>query len=181
MFLNPLGTAKSLFLALQGDDDPSALAAGFALGACLGLLPSGNLLAAGVLVLLFFFRVDKSLAALAVIVFTPVGYLLDRPAHWIGYGVLTWGALKPLWTWLYDLPIVPWTRFNNTIVMGNLILGLLLYYPLYRLCMRGIFEYRARWKQRIDQWPIVKTINGWGWVQTLKRWHERWQAVRPSL
>lgn len=180
MIFQPFGPIKSLFVALQGDDDPSAVAAGFALGAALGLVPSGNLIAGTVLFMLFFFRVDKAMAALSVLLFTPLGYLLDRPAHWLGYGVLTVGALKPLWTALYNLPIVPWTRFNNTIVMGNLLIGLALYYPLYRLAMRGIFAYRTRWKAKVDQWPIIKTINGWGWVQTLHRWHEKWTAIKPA-
>lgn len=180
MPVNPLGPLKSLFIALQGDGDPSAAAAGFALGAALGLLPAGNLIAVLVLVLLFFFRVDKSMAALAAIVFTPIGYLLDRPAHWVGYALLTWGPLGPLWTWLYNLPIVPWTRFNNTVVLGTLVFGLVLYYPLYRLCLRAIFAYRARWKQKIDQLPVMRAISGWGWVRRLRGWHAKWQALRPG-
>jgi uncharacterized protein (TIGR03546 family) len=172
------GPLQSLFVALQGDGDPSSIAAGFALGASLGLLPSGNLIAAFILVLLFFFRVDKSMAVFAGVLFSPIGFLLDPLAHRVGAAVLTAGALQGAWTALYNLPIVPWTRFNNTVVMGQLLFGLLLYYPLYRLGLSGVYAYRARWKAKVDRWPVMRTINGWGWVQKLQRWNKTYRELR---
>lgn len=176
--MTPFGPIRSLIVALQGTGDPSSIAAGFALGAALGLLPGGNLLAATILVLLFFFRVDKSMAVLSIVIFSPIGYLLDPLAHRVGGLILTAGPLKGLWTSLYNMPIVPLTRFNNTVVMGQLVFGVLLYYPLYRLAMRGVFEYRARWQAKVNRWPIVRTINGWSWVQKLQKAHSAYQEFR---
>lgn len=176
--MNPFGPLKSLLVALQGDGDPSDAAAGFALGAALGLLPAGNLIAALIFILLFFYRVDKPMAAVAVIVFSPLGVLLDGPAHAVGGAVLTAGPLQGLWTFLYNLPIVPWTRFNNTVVMGQLIFGLVLFYPVYALAMKGVLAYRARWKAKVDQWPIVKTVKGWHWVQKYQAWDAKLRELR---
>lgn len=176
--MNPFGPIRSLLVALQGSGDPSDVAMGFALGAALGLLPAGNLIAATILVLLFFFRVDKSMAMLALVLFTPLGLLLDRPAHAVGGALLTAGALAPLWTALYNMPIVPWTRFNNTVVLGQLVFGLILFYPLYRLGLRGVYAYRARWKDKVDRWPLVKTIKSWSWFQRYQAWSGKYRELR---
>ena len=60
--MNPLRLIKDLLLALHGGTEPRHLAAGFALGAALGLVPKGNLFAAAFFLLFFLFNVDKGMA-----------------------------------------------------------------------------------------------------------------------
>ena len=67
-------------------------------------------------------------------------------------------ALKPLWTCLYSLPVVPWTKFNNTVVLGNLVLGLLLYAPVYFAFQTCALYYRENWKARVDALPGVRAF-----------------------
>src|SRR3569832_982120 len=110
--MNPLSTLKSLLLAFLGGGEPRHLAAGFALGAALGLVPKGNLFAAGFFLLFFLFNVNKGMALLSAAGFTALAYLIDPVAHRLGLLLLKAGALHGLWTVLYDLPIVPLTRFN---------------------------------------------------------------------
>lgn len=168
--MSPLLILKALLELLQGEDDPSHIAAGFAMGASLGLIPKNNLLAVLFFLLFFFFRVDKGMALMSALLFTPLGYGLDPLAHRIGYALLTAGWLKPLWTWLYNLPIVPWTRFNNTVVLGSFVLGLLGYYPLYRAGVAAVGYYRARWKAAVDGLPIVRAVNSSDWMRRLLQW-----------
>jgi len=149
--MTPFGPIKSLIVALQGGTEPKHIAAGFALGALLGLLPKGTLLAPLIFALLFFINVDKGMAVFSTLLFTPIGYLVDGLAHAIGKALLSAGALRPLWTALYDLPIVPLTRFNNTVVLGNAVLGLLLFVPLYLGFIRVVLAYRAKYKERVDR------------------------------
>ena len=165
-----LGPLRSIVLALHGGDDPRHLAAGFALGAALGLVPKGNLFGLVFFLLFFFLNVDSGMAALSAIVFTGVGYLADAPAHALGRALLTAGALKPLWTFLYDLPIVPLTRFNNTVVLGNFALGLLLYPALYYGSLKVIRAYHGRYKERVEKWKIVHAVKGLGFYQSYKKW-----------
>src|SRR5438270_6995166 len=89
MLFNPLSTLQSLFGALQGSDDPSHVAAGFALGAALGLVPKGNLFGLLFILLFFFFRVDKGMAIVTAAIFTPIGYAIDPLAHHVGLALLT--------------------------------------------------------------------------------------------
>ncbi|HXT00824.1 MAG TPA: TIGR03546 family protein [Elusimicrobiota bacterium] len=172
--MNPLGTLKSLLLAFHGGGEPRHLAAGFALGAALGLVPKGNLFAAGFFLLFFLFNVDKGMAAITAAVFTAIAYAIDPVAHALGLFLLKAGALRGLWTVLYGLPIVPWTRFNNTVVLGNLVLGLVFYLPLYYGFLRAQKLYDLRLRARVENLAVVKAINGWDKFQSLRAKYDRW-------
>ncbi|MBI4375535.1 MAG: TIGR03546 family protein [Elusimicrobia bacterium] len=168
--MNPLKLLKNLIVSLQGGADPSHIAAGFALGAALGLIPKGNLFAVLFFLLFFLFRVDKQMAFLCALIFTPVGYALDGPAHAIGLALLSAKFLHPLWTWLYNLPVVPWTRFNNTVVLGNVVLAILFFFPLYLGFKKAVLAYRHRWRDRVNQWHVVKAVKSFYLVDLYLRW-----------
>ena len=168
--MNPLRLLKDLLQALHGGSAPRHLAAGFALGAALGLVPKGNLLAAVFFLLLFAMRVDKGLALLSAGLFTGLGYAWDGLAHKLGWALLKAGALKGLWTTLYDMPIVPLTRFNNTVVLGNLVLGLLLYLPLYFAFLRGVAFYNVHLRPKVEALPLLKAFKKWDFYEKYKGW-----------
>lgn len=168
--MNPLSPLRSIVLALHGNDDARHAAAGVALGAAFGLVPKGNLFGLVFFLLFFFFNVDSGLAALSALVFTALAWLADGPAHHLGQAVLTAGFLKPLWTFLYNLPIVPLTRFNNTVVMGNLVIGLLLYAPLYYGSLRLLRAYHGRYKAQVEKWRVVQALKGLSWYQSYRKW-----------
>lgn len=163
--MNPLRLVRDVFLSLQGGTDPRHLAAGLALGAALGLVPKGNLLAALLFLLFFFFRVDKGLAFVSAAFFTPLGYALDGLAHALGLALLKAPALEGLWTFLYGLPIVPLTRFNNSVVLGNLALSLSLFGPLYLLGLRLAGWYNRTLRPRLENLALVRSMKGWYWYQ----------------
>lgn len=167
--MNPLRILSGLLKALQGGGDPRHAAAGLALGAAWGLVPKGNLFSIIFLLLFFFFRVDKAAALASALIFSGAGHLIDGPAHALGLTLLRAGGLKPLWTWLYGLPIVPWTRFNNTVVLGNLAIGLLLYAPLYWAGHRLVAFYQERCAPVVAQWPLIKFLTGLRLVQFYRR------------
>ena len=119
---------RSILLA---QDSPRRLALGCALGMVLGLLPKGNLLAVGISTVILATRVNLGTAMLAAAVFSLVGAFLDPLTHPMGWSLLNWDTLEPTWTFLYGLPLAPWTSFNNTVVLGSLVAGLLMAYPTY--------------------------------------------------
>lgn len=168
--MNPLRLLKDLLLALHGGGEPRHLAAGFALGAALGLVPKGNLFAAVFFLLFFLFNVDKGMALLSAAAFTGVGYAVDPAAHAVGLALLKAGALRGLWTALYDLPVVPLTRFNNTVVLGNLVLGLALYAPLYFGFLGGLRWYDANLRAKVESLPLIKAFKGFDLFEKYKRW-----------
>lgn len=168
--MNPIRLLKDVFVAFHGGSDPRHLAAGFALGAALGLIPKGNLFAVVFLLLFFALRLNKGMALLAATFFTPLGWAADGPAHRIGLALLQAPALRGLWTALYDLPIVPLTRFNNTVVLGNLVLGAALFAPLYFFFLRFVAWYKSNLAAKVERLRLVQALKGMWWYQTYADW-----------
>jgi uncharacterized protein (TIGR03546 family) len=168
--MNPLRLLKDLFATLHGGSDPRHLAAGFALGAALGMIPKGNLFAVLFLLMFFALRLNKGMALLAATFFTPIGYAVDGLAHRIGDSLLHAAGLRGVWTALYDLPIVPLTRFNNTVVLGNLVLGLALFPPLYFAFLRFVAWYNATWAARVERLKLVQALKSLRWYQMYQEW-----------
>ena len=109
------------------------LAAGFALGMVLGLVPKGNLIALSLLVLLFSLRVNTGIGLVAALLLSWTGALVDPFAHKTGLYVLSIGSMQSTYAAVLQMPLGPWLGFNNTVVAGSLAIGLYLMYPTYLL------------------------------------------------
>jgi uncharacterized protein (TIGR03546 family) len=150
---------ESFYHTIRGIDSPGQLATGISLGMIVGLMPKDSLLPYCLIVLLLFSRANLLCAVFAAMVFSWLGPLLDPVSHAIGVSVLTFAPLESTWAWLIQLPVIPWTRFDNSIVMGSLVMGLLAAYPLYRIS-RHVFDVYGnamfnRWrKTRLALWLI---------------------------
>ena len=123
-------------------DTPRRLALGLACGVLLGLVPKGNLLAIGIAMVVFATHVSLPVATASALGVSLFGTWLDPVTHRLGQAILTQPLLTPIWDRLYHVPLVAWTSFNNTVVMGNLFLGLVLLYPVYRLSLPWFVRYR---------------------------------------
>ena len=144
---------------LNKEGSPKGIAGGMALGAILGLTPFLSVHNLVVLILIFMIRVNIASAFVSLGVFSLFAYLLDPLFNKIGYTLLTRvSALRPLWITLYNTPIVPWTKFNNTLTLGSLVFALLLFVPLYFLVLRSVIHYREKIMTRIEKWRIVQIL-----------------------
>ena len=150
---------QSLFKALQSEGTPGQLAAGLALGSILGLTPLFNLHNAVVFALIMVLNVSFAGAMLGWAVFVPVGFLLDPVFDWIGRTLLLdTPALRPVWTALYNAPVVPLTNFNNTIVLGSLVFALVAWLPLFFASRWGVVRYRATVAERVKRSALYRTV-----------------------
>lgn len=102
------------------------MAAGLGMGILLGLVPPYNLLSVVLWMVLFASRMNLTVAITTALAVSWIGWLLDPITHQIGYFLLSLEILRPLWTELYHQPLAPWTGWNNTVVLGNAVLGGLL-------------------------------------------------------
>ncbi|MBL8024133.1 MAG: TIGR03546 family protein [Elusimicrobia bacterium] len=153
--------AKILFSfirALNEKASPHALAGGFALGAIIGLTPKGSLHNVLVLFLIFLLPVNKSASLVSAILFALFSYLFDPFFNRVGELLLTRPALEGLWTTLYNLPILPWTRFNNTLVLGSLMVSLILFIPLFKGAVWGVTRYREKVMAMASKWKLVQIV-----------------------
>ena len=156
-FLRPV---RFFFKALAQDNTPNQMALGFALGLMIGLVPKGNLIAISLMVVLGAVRVNLGVGMLAALAASWTGILVDPLTHWIGSSLLKNDSLIPFWTDLARRPLAPWTQFNNTIVLGSLVLGLVLLVPAW-LTTRPLFaKYTPDWSQRLKKTKLVQVL--WG-------------------
>ncbi|MEK6234609.1 MAG: TIGR03546 family protein [Planctomycetales bacterium] len=118
---------------LVSEDSSRGLAAGLALGIALGLVPTMNLIALALAVVVFSTRANITVAMGSAFLVSWLGTWIDPHSHQLGHFLLTLEPLRPMWTEIYHWPLAPWSGFNNTVVLGNLLIGLAAAYPIYRV------------------------------------------------
>ena len=127
---------RFLVCAFNRERSPRQLALGIALGVVIGLVPKANLVAVALVLMLFALRINLLAGLTTAIGFSWLSLLIDPVLDHLGRALLTLVPLQPLFAGIYELPYVPWTAFNNTVVMGALFVGLLQFYPTYRFAKR---------------------------------------------
>ncbi|MDR0472076.1 MAG: TIGR03546 family protein [Treponema sp.] len=147
-----------LIVALNGNLKKDQIAAGFAWGLLLGLIPAGNFFWIALFVVSFILRhhhASKLLVfAIIKIFIDPINQTLDK----IGWSVLNIQSLKPFFTTLYNTPFVPFTGFNNTLVAGGLVSGLILFVPIFFLIFFLIPPYRDKVVPKIRNSKVLRVI-----------------------
>jgi len=151
---------RLLVQALAAADSPRQLAYGFALGMMIGLVPKGNLIALALALLLLVTRANLAAGGVAAVAFSWLGVWLDPLSHRLGLALLTKPSLQPTWAWLYDLPLMPWTGFHNTVVLGSLLVGLWLFYPSYRLSLLGFQRFQPPVAEWIARHQVTRILFG---------------------
>lgn len=163
---------------LNSETAPSQLAAGVGFGMLIGFSPLMSLHNAILLLLVCLLRVNLSMFFVSFLFFSAMAFGLDFFFDWFGYWILAEiELLRPLWVHLSSLPILPFFRFNNTIVMGSLITGLLLFAPVFSLSVYLVRRYREHWRERIAKHPLVKALQTskfYGYYQKFTDFRERW-------
>lgn len=136
--------------ALAGRDCPHQMAWGVAFGLLLGLIPHGNLVAIGLIVLVICLNLNHAVAAVTGVAVSFFAARLDPYTHQIGQYVL----LNPDWSdhlaIAWQLPLAPWTDLNNTVVLGSLVLGLAFLLPAYAVSYPA-FRLLAAWQRGRQQ------------------------------
>lgn len=156
--MNPIAILRQFFHGLTAETAPGQIGAGITLGFLIGLMPKATLTAQLLIILMLAVRVNIPMAMLTVIAVSLLNPLLDKLTDPVGYALLTSEALRPLWTRLYNMPLVPWTGFNDTVVPGGLALGAVFCAPVYFAGRRfGVF-YNEKFRARVTNSRFVKSL-----------------------
>ena len=165
---------QSLVKALHSEGTPGQLAAGIALGSILGLTPLVSLHNAILFGLIVILNVSFPGAMLGWAVFIPVGFLLDPLFDHIGHVLLIHTpALTPLWTAMYNMPVVPLTNFNNTVTLGSLVFSAVFFLPLFFTARWAVTRYRATIGERVRQ-------SKWYRALTASKLYNVYRLFRPE-
>ncbi len=157
---------KDFIAILREGQTPRQVAAGFALGSMVGISPVTTLQGLLIWLVILLFDVNLGAAVLAFTLCSLGAYLLDPAFHWLGYQILTGtDGLRPLWMALYNAPVAPLTRFNNTVVMGSFVCALLLTLPIYFAFKRLVIVYRKTLGARLEKTKVYQVIRHSSLVQ----------------
>lgn len=130
------------FKSLNSNSNPGEIAHAVAIGTLLGLIPKDNLLWYMVFIFFLFVRINKAVYFLVILLLSLFVSRFDMFFDELGYTILSIESMAPIYGKLLDIPFVAFTKFNNTVVMGSLVSGLVLYIPVYIFARLFIWFWR---------------------------------------
>jgi uncharacterized protein (TIGR03546 family) len=145
----PIKTVTKFLAGINANTRPGEIAAGIAFGFLLALQPGMTIVRIVLLAFAFMLKITMPALFFSLFVFALASPVLDVPSDLLGGFVLGLPALGGLFTMLYNMPLVPYTRFNDTLVMGGLVLGVLAWAPLFFLFRRLVTAYRNTLREKI--------------------------------
>lgn len=163
----------ALLKILNSETGENQIAAGLSLGLILGFAPFLSLQTLLVILLILIFRVQAGAAFVSGFFFAFVAWVIDPIADILGQHVLEMHALRPLFGAMYNMPIVPLTRFNDSIVMGSFILSLALLVPGFYLFRWAIRRYRIAVVSKLKNtrwWKVMQST-------ALYKWYAKYEAL----
>jgi uncharacterized protein (TIGR03546 family) len=169
--------AKQLFAFLKllnSETGHNQIAAGIAAGFILGMTPMLSLQSLLVFLCIFFFRIQAGAAFLAAFFFAFIGYLLDPVFSAVGSSVLEMDSLHGLFTMMFNVPLLPLTRFNNSIVMGSAVITILSSPFVFFISRTMILKYRVTVVARLKQTKLWKAVQ----ATSLYKWYYTYEQFR---
>lgn len=160
---------SKLIKAFRSGESPNKIAAGFAVGFFIGLMPFWTAQALLLFFLLILININLAAGTVAMLIANLIAYLLDPLFHDIGYFVLTIPALQSTWEALYNSVFGPLTRFYNTISLGSFAGGLILFLPVFFGMKKFVVLYREKLEVRVKKSKIVQAITGSKLFQTYEK------------
>lgn len=158
---------------LNSETGDIQIATGIAAGFILGMTPALSLQSLIVFILLFFFRIQIGAAFLSAFFFAFMAYLLDPLFDSVGRTILEMPSLQGVFTALYNMPIVPFTRFNNSVVMGSGVVAFLLSPLIYFLFLYLVRKYRITVVARVKNTKLWKAIQ----ATSLYKWYYKYDQL----
>ena len=148
----------SLIRLLHSESGHIQVAAGMTIGILMGLSPIISLQGLLICLLLLTLRIQIG-AALAVAGLTKFLALFLTPFMAdIGEFVLIMPSLGRLFTTLYNMPLVPLTKFNHSVIMGGLVLSLGLAPILFFIFLALVKKYQSIALEKVNNSKLGKAI-----------------------
>lgn len=151
-----LNSIVKLFQALNSNKSSSEIAHACCMGVMLGFMPKNNAFWYIIFFFFMFVRINKGTYLVITALVSLFAWMLDPMFNSIGYSVLTYPPLEGFFSWLFDVPFVGFTRFNNTIVMGSFVFSMMLYIPIFVLIKILVKLWRKKIAIKFGDSAIVK-------------------------
>ncbi len=151
-------TIVKILRVLNSETDPAQIGLAFSLSLIVGLTPNFGLHGLLALFLVLVLRANLSMFIIGVGLFALLSFALDPLFHHLGLFLLTMAPLQGLWTHLYNSPLWRLEHFNNTIVIGSLVVALVMFVPLFLLTVAAVQRYREHILARLKKIGVVRMI-----------------------
>lgn len=158
---------------LNSETGTNQIATGIACGLILGFAPVFSLQTILVIFLLFFFHIQIGAAMVSAFFFKFVAWILDPIHNWVGMKILEMESLRPLFTELYNMPLVPLTRFYNSIVMGSGVVSIVLAIPMFFVARALVEKYRDKVYRRYKESKFFKALS----ATKFYKWYAKYQEL----
>jgi uncharacterized protein (TIGR03546 family) len=155
-----------LLKLLNSETGTNQIAWGVAAGFVLGMSPTLSIQTLLIFILILIFRIQAGAAFLTAFFFKFLAYLLDPVFASVGSHVLEMPSLHGLFTTMYNMPLVPLTRFNNSIVMGAGVTAFILMPVVFLASRLLVVKYREKIVKRYHEtkfWKAVKATSFYKW------------------
>ena len=151
---------SNFFKLFTKDNNPTQVGLGFAMGFLISFQPF-TLLSVIFFFIFWIFKVNKTAGFISFFIFKFIAFLIEPLVVPIG-SLLLEGipSLEPFWTSLRSAPIVPYTEFYNTSVMGGLIVGIVGFIPVTLIFRKLYIIYKEKYREKIAKSKFMKIFKG---------------------
>lgn len=159
-----MGALAKLLAILNSEKEPRQVSLGFAFSMIVGFTPLYSLHNLLVVLLVLVLRVNLSAFLLGFALFSALAFALDPLFHALGLAVLTAPSLEGLFTSLYNNTLMRLEAFNNSIVMGSLIVSIVAFVPMVWLGNVLIERYREHvlaWLRQTKLAGVIRASKFW--------------------
>ncbi len=147
-----------LLKALNSDSAPGQIALAFALALITGLTPLLSLHNVLILFIACVVRINFGAFLLGTLFFSGLAYLIDPAAISLGESLLNNTSYQAFWIDLYQSDFWRATRFNNTLVLGSLVIAIIAFIPVLLMSLWLISAYRHKLMAWVDKLKIMKVL-----------------------
>ncbi len=167
-----------LLKGLNDNSHPGEIAHAASCGILLGFLPKDNLLWYIVFILFLFLRINKGALFLMILVGSALALFLDPLFDTIGYAILTIEAIAPFIALFLNIPLMAYTKINNSVVFGSLLFSIIVYAPVYLLARGFVIVWRKKIAAKIANNKIVKGFMKLPIISTIYKAYSKVEAIR---
>jgi uncharacterized protein (TIGR03546 family) len=157
-----------LISILNSKTKPEELAMGVVFGMFAGFLMGAPLNLIVIFLILVVINANISMFLFSMLIFKLLAFGVDIAGDKLGYAVLTTGFMKTAGKAMLSMPLVPFTKFNYTVIMGDLIIGIVLIPFLWIGTIKFVDYYRTHIQAKVDKFKVVKMIKMSGFYDTYK-------------
>lgn len=149
--------------ALKEGPTPGQIAGGILLGFIIGVIPGWPVQIYAVILLILIIKVNLPMVIIGWVSGFVIAVIVDPLFDAVGGLLLEMPALQGLWTAMYNSPPAALTHFNNTVVLGSFVVGVIFAIIAFPILSWGVRVYRERFLTRIAKFKFVQLLMGSRW------------------